>query len=136
MSHIVSASNLHVDPNVLRIVRRKLTEEFGVDASTITKAQTRNLAELVKSKVYCGGSTNAAVLRNFASGEYTALANAPKRADQPRLSVAGPRDLTIKRGEYSTASSIRNNLDRINAGQPPFRSLAQANTKSILWSEA
>ncbi len=136
MSHIVSASNLYVDPSVLRIVRRKLTEEFGVDPLTIRKAQARNLTELVKSKVYCGGATNAAVLRNFAAGEYSPLSDAPKKPELPKLSVAGPRDLTIKKGSYQTDRSIVNNLDRINAAQPPFQSMGKPAAMSFLWREA
>jgi len=136
MSHIVSASNLYADPSVLRIVRRKLSEEFGVDPLTIRTAHASNLTELVKSKVHCEGATNAAVLRNFAAGEYSLLSDDPKKPQLPQFSVAGPRDLTIKKGSYQTDRAIVNNLDRINAAQPPLRSMGKPAPRVFLWREA
>lgn len=137
MSNLVTSSNQHIDAHVLRIVRRKLAEELGVDPTTIVKAHTRRLAEMVKERVYCAGETNVAVLRNFAQGQYRPLSEAPKRPAAPVLRVAGHRDMTIKAGRiFSMASMVRHNLERINEAQPPMASIGMAAPIHVLWREA
>lgn len=137
MSNLITASSQHIDPHVLRIVRRKLVAELGVDPTSILKSHTRKLVGLIKERVYCAGETHVAILQNFAQGQYSALSNAPARPAAPVLKVATPRDMTLKAGRvFSMASAVSHNLDRINAAQPPMASIGVAAPSSFLWRDA
>lgn len=137
MSSLITTSSQHIDPHVLRIVRRKLVEELGVDPASIQKSHTRRLVELIKERVYCVGETNVSLLHNFAQGQYRPLADAPKSPAAPILKVAAPRDMTIKAGRaYRTDNATRHNMARINAGQPPMASIGMAAAPTFLWREA